>query len=64
MRVPDKTDRRQNLIYLTNKGKALQEKLMQIFVNLSSEIQKDIDPDEFNVFRQVLNKIYHNLTNS
>jgi len=64
MRVPDKTDRRQNLIYLTNKGKSLQEELMQIFTKISSEIQKDIEPEKLEIFRQVLNKIYHNLTNS
>lgn len=64
MRVPDKTDRRQNLIYLTNKGKNLQEELMQIFMKISSEIEKDIEPEKLETFKQVLNKIYHNLTSS
>ena len=30
VRIPDRLDRRQKLIYLTNKGKRLQEELMQI----------------------------------
>ena len=30
VRIPDRIDRRQNLIYLTNKGKRLQEELMRI----------------------------------
>ena len=64
VRVPDRVDRRQNLIYLTNKGKALQEELMQIFTKTSLGIQEGIEPEQLDIFKQILNKIYHNITNS
>lgn len=64
VRIPDRLDRRQNLIYLTNKGKKLQEELIKIFDNTSVDAQRDIDPEHLAVFRKILEKIYHNLTNS
>lgn len=64
VRIPDRLDRRQNLIYLTNKGKKLQEELMQIFINTSIEAQKSIDPEQLSIFRKVLEEIYNNLNNS
>ncbi|MGQ9609995.1 MAG: MarR family winged helix-turn-helix transcriptional regulator [bacterium] len=64
VRIPDRLDRRQNLIYLTNKGKKLQEELIKIFDNTSLDAQRDIDPEHLAVFRKILEKIYHNLTNS
>lgn len=64
VRIPDRLDRRQNLIYLTNKGKKLQEDLMQIFINTSIDAQKSIDPDQLSIFRKVLEEVYNNLTNS
>ena len=64
VRVPDKIDRRQNLIYLTNKGKRLKEELMQIFAEISSEAQKDIEEENLKIFMEVLGAIYHNLASS
>lgn len=64
VRIPDRLDRRQNLIYLTNKGKKLQEELIKIFDDTSVDAQRDIDPEHLAVFRKILEKIYHNLTNS
>ena len=64
VRVPDRIDRRQNLIYLTNKGKRLQEELMQIYKDVSLEIQDGIDPEQLDIFRQVLTRIHNNLINS
>ena len=64
VRVPDRIDRRQNLIYLTNKGKRLQEELMRIYKDVSLEIQEGIDPEQLDIFRQVLTRIHNNLTNS
>jgi DNA-binding MarR family transcriptional regulator len=64
VRIPDRIDRRQNLIYLTNKGKRLQEELMQIFTRTSLEIQDGIDPEQLDIFRQVLTRIHNNLINS
>ena len=62
VRVPDKLDRRQKLIYLTNKGKQLQEELMQTAQNASIEAQKGIEPEHLDIFRSVLTKIYDNLS--
>lgn len=64
VRIPDRLDRRQNLIYLTNKGKRLQEELMQIFMQTNLEAQEGIDPDQLDTFRNVLDKINHNLSGS
>ncbi|MEK7395877.1 MAG: MarR family winged helix-turn-helix transcriptional regulator, partial [Candidatus Poribacteria bacterium] len=64
VRVPDRIDRRQNLIYLTNKGKRLQEELMRIYKDVSLEIQDGIDPEQLDIFRQVLTRIHNNLINS
>ncbi|HGJ65449.1 TPA: MarR family transcriptional regulator [bacterium] len=62
VRIPDRLDRRQNLIYLTNKGKRLQEDLMRIFDETSLEAQKGIDTEELDIFKKVLMKILQNLT--
>ena len=63
VRIPDRLDRRQNLIYLTNKGKRLQEELMQIFQKTSLEAQGGIDPEQLEIFRKVLAEIHRNLSN-
>ncbi len=63
VRIPDRLDRRQNLIYLTNKGKKLQEELMEIFAKTSIDAQKDIDPEQLAIFIKILDGIYHNLIN-
>lgn len=62
VRIPDRLDRRQNLIYLTNKGKRLQEELMRIFLKTSLDAQEDIEPGQLEIFRDVLAKIHHNLS--
>jgi len=63
VRIPDKSDRRQNLIYLTNKGKRLQEELMQIFQQTSLEAQEGIDPKQLEIFKKVLAEIHRNISN-
>jgi DNA-binding MarR family transcriptional regulator len=63
VRIPDKLDRRQNLIYMTNKGKRLQEELMQIFQQTSVEAQEGIDSGQYEIFRKVITEIHHNLSN-
>jgi len=64
VRIPDRLDRRQNLIYLTNKGKKLQEELMQIFLQTNLEAQDGIGTDQLDAFRDILAKINHNLSGS
>lgn len=64
VRIPDRLDRRQKLIYLANKGKRLQEELMQIVQTTSLEVQQDIDVAHLDICRNVLTKIYSNLSDS
>jgi DNA-binding MarR family transcriptional regulator len=64
VRIPDRLDRRQKLIYLANKGKRLQEELMQIAQKTSLEIQQDIDAEHLDICRNVLMKIRSNLPDS
>ena len=62
VRVPDRMDRRQKLIYLTNKGKILREELMQIVQEISLEAQEDIELEHLDIFKNVLAKIHSNLS--
>lgn len=63
VRIHDRLDRRQNLIYLTDKGKRLREELMQIVQKTSLEAQQGIKSEHLDVFRDVLAKIHGNLSN-
>ena len=60
VRIPDKTDRRQKLIYLTKKGRDLQEKLLVVIFNTQMEAQKSIKINEIEICKSVLNHIYEN----
>lgn len=62
VRIPDKLDRRQKLIYLTDKGKRLREELMRVVQETSLEAEKGIKPEHLDVFRDVLSKIRNNLS--
>ena len=64
VRVSDRLDRRQNLIYLTNKGKRLQEELMQIVQKTSMEAQQGFTSEELDNFRKVLIRLHSNLSGS
>ena len=62
VRIPDRLDRRQKLIYLTDKGKRLREESMQVAQKTSLEAQQGIEPEHLDVFRDVLAKIHNNLS--
>ena len=62
VRIPDKLDRRQKLIYLTDKGKRLREKSMEVAKKMSLEAQQGIESEHLDVFRDVLTKIHGNLS--
>ena len=55
-------NRRSFHIYMTEKGKSLQEKTELIFDQCESLALKDVAPEEFDVYMKVLRKIYTNLT--
>lgn len=62
VRIPDKEDRRQKLVYLTNKGKELREESMKLVQKVSLEAQKEIDPEHIDILMKVLEKISNNLS--
>lgn len=62
VRVPDGNDRRQKLIYLTNKGKRLREELTQIAETTSEEVQRGIEPEHLDILRKALTEIHSNLS--
>jgi len=64
VRISDRLDRRQKLIYLTNKGKELQKELVQIAQKTSLEAQRGVEPEHLDIFRKVLAKVHNNLSNS
>jgi DNA-binding MarR family transcriptional regulator len=64
VRILDESDRRQKLIYLTNKGKKLQEELTQIAEKTSAEVQKEIEPEHLDILGKTLAEICNNLSDS
>jgi DNA-binding MarR family transcriptional regulator len=60
-RMPDRNDRRNNLIHLTPTGQALQTKATEIVQNIATKTLNNITEDEMNVSRIVLKKIMANL---
>jgi len=64
VRIPDKTDKRQKLIYLTKKGKDLQVKLIEVVQKTSKEAQKSIDLKDLEVCKKVLHQVYENTKNA
>jgi DNA-binding MarR family transcriptional regulator len=61
VRIPDKTDKRQKLIYLTKKGQNLQEKLDAIVHQTLKESQKNIKTRDIVLCKKILNQIYENV---
>jgi DNA-binding MarR family transcriptional regulator len=62
VRTPDKVDRRQKHIYLTEKGKAFQQELLKIVKKTLAEAKADIDAKDMAVCKEVLGRVYENLT--
>ncbi len=60
VRIPNKDDKRQKLIYLTKKGLNLQSKLVKIVQKTLEEIQKNINVKDIELCKKVLHQIYEN----
>ncbi|WP_282080343.1 MarR family winged helix-turn-helix transcriptional regulator [Aquimarina algiphila] len=60
-RAPHPTDRRANVIYLTEVGKNIKKQLEPIIENTLSEAHKNISNEKLIVFHEVLNQIEKNL---
>ncbi|MEM8898423.1 MAG: MarR family winged helix-turn-helix transcriptional regulator [Bacteroidota bacterium] len=61
LRVPDKQDKRHNLIYLTQLGKDLKEVIMPIMSGIIQKALTDIEEGELQTCMKVLSKVYDNL---
>jgi len=62
LRVADQNDRRNNLIYLTNKGKTLQKELIAVAQQTLAEAQQEISSAQLKSCKNVLRQIYQNLS--
>lgn len=62
VRIPDKKDKRQKLIYLTNKGKSLQQDLMRIVKATLAQAETGISPRDIQTCIRVLSVIYTNVS--
>jgi len=60
LRIPDRTDKRSKLVYLTHKAKAFQEDLMALVEEMLREADKGISFEEMEQCRTTLNKIFMN----
>jgi MarR family transcriptional regulator, organic hydroperoxide resistance regulator len=61
VRMEDKSDRRNKLIYLTELGKSMQEKLMPVAEKTIKDARAGISEEEMEVCKNVLRKIKENL---
>ncbi len=60
VRIPDKSDKRQKLIYLTKKGQNLLGKLVIVIQKTLGEAQKGIKIKDLETCKNVLHQIYEN----
>lgn len=61
LRVPDQTDRRNKLIYLTNAGKALEESLRPIAEEMHKEALKGIPQSDLDRLHSTLRRVLVNV---
>ena len=61
VRIPDKSDKRQKLNYLTKKGRDLQEKLVKIVHATLEDAQKNINQKDIVLCKKVLRQVYDNI---
>lgn len=60
-RISDSVDRRTNLIYLTEKGRRLQEKSVELVQEHNGKAFAGIDPEDIKICQKVLDQIVRNL---
>ncbi len=60
LRVPDRTDKRSKLIYLTNKAKEFKSELVTLVEEMLHEAEQGISFEEMEQCRATLNKIFDN----
>ena len=57
VRIPDKTDRRNKLVYLTNAGKVFSEELKPLVLEAMNEAKSVFTEDEFLELKRLLYKL-------
>lgn len=62
VRVPDPTDKRRNLIYLTQAGKQLENELVPLGIQNMQQAQTGIAPEDMQTCKRVLRTLSGNLT--
>ena len=62
VRIPDKQDGRQKLIYLTSKGKELQQELLGLVQKTLLEAQEGIKESDLTACKKVLSQVFRNLS--
>lgn len=62
-RIADESDRRIRHIRLTESGMALWQQLRPIVAGALQQIESAVDSGRLQVFKEVLNEMYSNLTN-
>lgn len=60
LRIPDRTDKRSKLVYLTHKAKEFKTDLIDIVEDLLKEAEQGIEPGDIIQCRATLNKIFTN----
>lgn len=61
VRVQDRSDRRNNIIYLTNKGKQLENELVPLVKEFISKITRGVEKDDIEKVNFTLRQIYKNI---
>lgn len=62
-RIADTRDRRINRVYLTKNGRRLEEKTMKLAEETLNEALDGVPPEDIEVSKNVLQKVYENLSN-
>jgi DNA-binding MarR family transcriptional regulator len=60
-RIESETDKRINLIYLTEKGRKIQEPVMETVKNTLAIVLKDIDSEHIQMLKETLDMVFNNL---
>jgi DNA-binding MarR family transcriptional regulator len=60
LRIPDRSDKRSKLVYLTHKAKAFKRDLIAVVEELLEEADQGVEPHEMAQCKSTLNKIFSN----
>lgn len=61
LRIPDRTDKRSKLVYLTHRAKEFRTPLIAIVEELLKEAEEGIEPEEITRCKATLNRIFTNI---